>query len=163
MLTIDFTAMLVRELNGLRHELELFPDDDTIWQSVPGVGNSAGNLALHVAGNVRYFIGSVLGGTGYVRDRAAEFGRRSGRRPEIQAELDDAAAVVREVLGRLPADRLDSPFPDLPGRISTRRFLLHLCVHAGYHLGQVGYLRRILTGDTQASGALGLTSITETN
>ena len=46
----------------------LFPDDETVWRTLPGVPNSAGNLALHVAGNLQHFVGAVLGGSAYVRD-----------------------------------------------------------------------------------------------
>ena len=102
---------MVRELEGLKREIALFPDDASVWQTVPGVTNSAGNLALHVAGNLQYFIGGVLGGTGYVRNRELEFGRRSGTRAEIAAELDAAIRVVRDVLPGLSA-----------GDASTRRF-----------------------------------------
>ena len=92
----DFALSLVRELEGFKRELALFPDDASVWTTVPGITNSAGNLALHVAGNLQYFIGTVLGGTGYVRHRELEFGRRSGSRAwKMYAELDAAIAVVR--------------------------------------------------------------------
>src|SRR5580704_7064460 len=84
----DLGVLLTRELDGFKRELELFPDDQSVWRTVPGVTNSAGNLALHVAGGLQYLIGEVLGGTGYVRNRDAEFGRRSGARSELIAELD---------------------------------------------------------------------------
>jgi len=79
----DFARALVRELEGFKRELALFPDDETIWKTAPGITNSAANLGLHLAGNLQYFIGSVLGATGYVRNREAEFGRRSGSLDDI--------------------------------------------------------------------------------
>lgn len=81
------SRLLVRELEGFGRELELFPDDESIWRTVPGVANSAANLALHVAGNLQYYVGAVLDGTGYVRDREAEFGRRSGSRSGVAREI----------------------------------------------------------------------------
>ena len=74
----DFSLILARELDGMAREIQAFPDDESVWQTAPGVTNAAGNLALHLAGNVQHFIGALLGRTGYVRDREAEFGRRSG-------------------------------------------------------------------------------------
>jgi uncharacterized damage-inducible protein DinB len=154
----DIVVLLTRELDGFSREIALFPDDESIWRALPGVRNPAGNIALHVAGNLRHFIGTVLGDTGWVRDRDAELSRRDGTRQDVCAELEDAARVVRAVLGRLtPADmELPMPSAPTPGETPIGRFLMHLTVHAGYHLGQVGYLRRILTGDAQTSGAMGL-------
>jgi len=155
-LTDDLTLLLTRELESFGREIALFPDDESIWRTCEGVSNSAANLALHVAGNIRHFIGAEIGGTGYVRDRASEFARRSGARAEVAAELTDAAATVRTVLARLTDADLEvtrTP-PGVPSPITTRRFLVHLCVHAGFHLGQAGYLRRIVTADARSSGAV---------
>src|SRR5262245_24186969 len=151
--TADISALLKRELEGFQREIQMFPDDASVWATRPGIANSAGNLALHVAGNPRHFIGSTLGGIAYQRDREAEFGRRTGTRDELVAELAAAATVVGEVLPRLDTTRLDAPFEaaGLPRPVSTRRFLLHLCTHAAYHVGQAGYLRRIVTGDARSS------------
>ena len=64
----SIAALLQRELQGFERELQLFPDDETVWRTMPGVPNSAGNLVLHVAGNLQHFVGAVLGGSAYVRD-----------------------------------------------------------------------------------------------
>lgn len=151
--------MLVRELEAVRRELALFPDDATVWRVLPGVTNSAGTLALHLAGNLKYFVGAVLGGTGYKRDREAEFARRDVPRAELDRELAETVTIVRDVLGRLPADALDRPYPgSLPQnmKVTTELWLLHLATHLAFHLGQVGYLRRVVTGANTTSGAVGV-------
>jgi uncharacterized damage-inducible protein DinB len=152
----DLSRLLVRELEGLRREIELFPDDASLWKTLPGVTNSAGNLAWHVAGNLQHYIGGVLGGTGYVRDRDAEFGRRSGSRADCLAEIDRAIKAVRDALPALTADRLDQPYPEAiqGSTVRTGFFLCHLATHTAFHLGQAGYLRRVLTGDARTSGAV---------
>ena len=157
--------MLVREIDGFERELDLWPDDEQVWRTATGVTNSAANLALHVAGNLQYFVGGVLGGTGYARDREAEFGRRSGSRREVIEELRAARLVVQSVLRSFPDDRLVSEFPGVPGghRIRTDRFLMHLAVHAAYHLGQASYLRRMLLNDTRTSGTLPLGVLTQSS
>ena len=81
-MTDDLSRLLERELETFARELELFPDDESLFKTLPGVGNSAGNLGLHVCGNLQHFVGAVLGGTGYVRNRDAEFAARSGRRDD---------------------------------------------------------------------------------
>jgi hypothetical protein len=152
----DVTTLLVRELEGFKRELDLFPDDESIWRTMPGVTNSAANLALHVAGGLQHLVGAVLGRTSYVRDRDAEFSRRGGTRAEVSAELDRAVVVVREILPRLPQHALDAEFPEpvLGVKFRTGIFLLHLCAHAAFHLGEAGYLRRLLAQDWRTSGAV---------
>ena len=151
-LTDDIQALLVRDLEGLQREVQLFPDDDLLWATRAGVTNSAGNLALHIAGNLRYFIGQTLGGLSYHRDRDAEFGRRTGSRTDVVEEVGRALTAVREVLPRVTDAQLDAPFEAHAGvRPTTRRFLLHLCTHTAFHVGQVGYLRRIVTGDPRST------------
>jgi hypothetical protein len=164
-MTNDVMSLLVRELEGFKRELALFPDDESVWRTVPGVTNSAANLALHVAGGLQYLVGAVLGGSGYVRDRDAEFNRRSGTRAEIGLELDRALAVVRNVVPRLSAAVLDGDYPEpvLGVNFRTGIFLLHLCAHAAFHLGQAGYLRRIVTGDARSSGPVPLSELRTEN
>jgi hypothetical protein len=159
--TKDLAVLLVRELEGFRREIESFPDDKTVWQSVPGVTNAAGNLALHVAGNLQYYVGGVLGGSGYVRNRAAEFGRRSGTRSEIVAEINAAIAAVRTVLPSRAESEPGVMFPEpIMGKaLPMNRFLLHLCAHAAFHLGQAGYVRRVVTGDNRTSGPIPLDAL----
>jgi hypothetical protein len=154
----DYVRALVRELEGFKREIAQFPDDDSAWRTAPGITNSAANLALHVSGNLQYFIGTILGGSSYVRNREAEFGRRSGSRIEINRELDAAIDVVRSVLPALPDATLAAEFPEkvMGMTFQTNAFLVHLCAHAGFHLGQAGYLRRMVTGDATSSGPIPL-------
>jgi len=155
----DIAKLMVRELNGFRLEIELFPDDESIWRTLPGVTNSAANLALHVAGNLQHYVGAVLGGSGYVRHRDVEFGRTSGTKAEVVAEIEAAIRAVWQVIPGLSAESLGAIYPEtmIPGKeIRTELFLLHLCSHAAYHLAQAGYLRRIMLADRRASGAMSL-------
>ena len=160
----DMATLLTRELDGFKREIAMFADDESVWRTVPGVTNSAGNLAMHVAGGLQYLVGSVLGHSGYVRNRELEFGQRSGTRGDVIAELDRALAVVRDVLPRLSDADLAGDFPEpvLGVTFATRVFLLHLCAHAGFHLGQAGYLRRAMTGDPTSSGPLPLAALAGT-
>jgi hypothetical protein len=62
-----------RDLNKLLQEINLYKDENSLWQIKEGIGNSGGNLCLHLMGNLNHFMGAVLGGTGYVREREKEF------------------------------------------------------------------------------------------
>jgi len=159
----DVRRLLVRELQAFAREVELFPDDESLFRTVPGVTNSAGNLALHVCGNLLHFVGAVLGGTGYVRNRDLEFQARSGRREEVARALHDTATVVSEALARLPPETLEKTYPQPVANLELpcRLFLIHLAVHLSFHLGQAGYLRRIVTGDGRSTGPVSLPALAE--
>jgi hypothetical protein len=153
--------LLLRELASFSRELDLFEEESLIWAVVPGISNSAGTLALHVCGNLQYYVGAVLGGTGYLRDRDLEFSVRGVPREELTAGLQRTVRVVDTVLSSMPGRALSAEYPDVLGGIRppTGLFLLHLGTHLAHHLGQVGYLRRILTGDNQSSGAISLKAL----
>ncbi|MGE3957050.1 MAG: DinB family protein [Vicinamibacterales bacterium] len=152
-ITSDISLMLLRELDGFTREVQRFPDDASLWTVVPGVSNSAGNLALHVSGNLQHFVGALLGGSGYVRNRDAEFGASQGTRDGVVASLTAAADAVHATLAKVEERTLDEPMPGAPGGLQTTtgRFLLHLVAHTAFHLGQAGYLRRIVTGGSAGS------------
>jgi hypothetical protein len=155
-LSADAARLLIRELETMEREIELFPDDETVWQTAPGVSNAAGNLALHLAANLQHYIGAVLGSSGYVRNRPVEFSSRLLPKSEVIAELQKANDVVRRVLPTISDAQLALTFPEAVGSVTPRTgfFLLHLCAHAAFHVGQAGYLRRILTGDAKTAGAV---------
>lgn len=146
-------VLLTRELETFAREIELFPDDEAPWRTLPGVTNSAGVLARHVCGNLKHFVGAVLGGSGFVRDRDAEFAAREGSRAELARELRETASLVAEVLPRVTDEALAGPYPQPVGGVEVPcdRFLLHLCTHLALHLGQAGYLRRAVTGDARSA------------
>ncbi len=149
----DIRLLLERDVDSLIREVERFDTDEQLWQTLPGVSNSAGNLAVHVAGNLQHFIGARLGATGYVRDREREFERQSGTRAEVVRELQAARDAVASTFAQFDESRLDAPMPGTPNNLTIPigRFLLHLVAHTAFHLGQAGYLRRCLAGETAVS------------
>ena len=155
-LTAGIAAILDRDLRALRRELEAYPDERQIWQEVPGLPNSGGTLALHLAGNLQHYIGALWGGTGYVRNRDAEFARRGVSRAELVAEVERARAAVAAALPRVSAEALGQDFPEpiADRHIRTDEYLVHLCAHFTYHLGQLDSHRRIVTGTSDSVGAL---------
>ena len=140
--------ILLREIGNLRSEVEAYPADEAERGEAPGISNPGATLVLHLVGNLRHFVGAVMGGTGYARDRDAEFAGRGTPRAELLALIDDAARDVGDTLAKVDDSRLSEPYP---ARLSdnqertTAFFLLHLVQHFTYHLGQVNYHRRILS------------------
>lgn len=155
-LAADVTAIIDRDLRALRRELEAYPDEPRIWQEVPGLPNSTGTLALHLAGNLQHYIGARWGGTGYVRDREAEFARRGVPRAELVAEIERARAAVTAGLAAIADGTLDADYPEPIAQswVRTGEYLVHLATHVAYHLGQVDYHRRAVTGNGEGVRAL---------
>ena len=116
----------------------------------------AGTLVLHLAGNLQHYLGARLGQTGYLRDRPAEFARRDVTRSDLLRQIEAARAAVKTALsGALPPD-LEAEFPEpIAGkRVGTGDYLVHLTTHFAYHLGQIDYHRRVVTGAAFAVDAM---------
>lgn len=143
----------------------MFPYNEILWQVPEDVSNSAGNLALYICSNQQHFVGHVLGGTDFKRDREAEFNTRGGSRGEITAKLRETANVVAQVLSKRDEAVLALPYPQPPAdlSLSIQRFLLHLSAHLTSHLGQAGSLRRILTHQNITAGEVSLHTIADLN
>jgi mannose-6-phosphate isomerase-like protein (cupin superfamily) len=155
----ELKSVLLRDIDAAAREVEAYPSDAALWSTAPkqGITNSGGILARHLAGNLRHFIGHVLGGHAYTRNRDDEFANRGLSRIDVAKELRAAHAEVGDALDKLPLARLSDAYPlELAGkRFTTLQFLLHLSAHLGYHLGQIDYHRRALSADAKAIGTMG--------
>ena len=156
MLLQSVAAIFDRDLRALRREVEAYPDDSMLWQEVPGISNTAGTLALHLAGNLQHYLGACLEHTGYVRDRPAEFARRNVPRSELLQQIEAARAAVRALASGAVAPDLEADFPEpIAGkRVTIGDYLVHLTTHFAYHLGQIDYHRRVVTGTAVAVDAM---------
>lgn len=155
--------MLQRELRSAEQSIEAYPDDESLWIVKPGISNSGGNLALHMAGNLRHFVGGVLGENGYTRDRDAEFGNKSMTRDEIRALLESAITEIGGALDNMDASQFSQDFPIPIGQSQTiartSDMLVHLAAHVGYHLGQLDYHRRLLTAEPKKMDTLSVSAL----
>jgi len=135
-----------RDLNKLREEIALYTSDDDLWKIDGEILNPAGNLCLHLSGNLKHFFGAVLGNSGYVRDRDAEFAKKNVPRSEMLAGIDVTKNIVLSTLAELTEKDLDKPYPiEVFGHpMTTGYFLTHLTTHFNYHLGQINYHRRLV-------------------
>lgn len=133
-------------LTQLYNEITSCPEDK-LWSVAGTVANSPGTLALHLCGNIRFFIGAEIGGDGYIRKREEEFSANVSKE-ELLQEINKARSVCTEVLARLNQSDLDTVktfgIRSLSEPVSTGYFLCHLAAHLGYHAGQLNYFRRIL-------------------
>lgn len=146
MLQQALALIFERDLNKLKEEINLYKDEQHLWKLDKNISNSAGNLTLHLIGNLNHFIGAVLGNTGYVRERDKEFTEKNIPREKMLADIDDVLSVVKNTLLSLPDAILNKPFPEKKQgqEYPTTFILMHLLAHLEYHLGQINYHRRLL-------------------
>ena len=146
MLKETLSRIFERDLNRLLTEINLYKDEDKLWVVKEGISNSAGNLCLHLLGNLNHFIGTTLGHTGYVRYRDDEFSLKHIPRQDLSINIGNCILIVKNTLKGLPEEDLEKDFPlEVFGKKDSTEFILvHLATHLTYHLGQINYHRRLL-------------------
>ena len=158
----ELGAMYRRDLTRLTQHIEAFPDDAALWQTHPAVTNSAGNLALHIEGNLREFVGRQLGGNAYSRKRDLEFSSKGVSKQELESRLAELKALIPSTIENLSSDQLEAQYPQVvfERATSTQELLISLYGHLNWHMGQIDYLRRILTNG-KAVKAAGLEALSK--
>jgi hypothetical protein len=146
MLTQTIKQILLRDLLKLREEITLYNKEESIWVAVPNISNPAGNLVLHLVGNLNTYIGATLGNTGYVRQRDLEFSLKNVSRIDLLDKIDGTRKMIIAVLDTLDDSILPKNYPLIvfEKEMTTEFFLVHLTAHFSYHLGQINYHRRLI-------------------
>jgi len=146
MITESLKSLYTRDLNKLKTEIQAYKNEETLWIIENNISNSAGNLCLHLTGNLCHFFGAVLGNSGYVRQRDLEFSLKDVSRAELLEKVDETLDVVIKTLDQLNKEDLEKEYPIEPlgYKMTTEYFLIHLIGHLEYHLGQINYHRRLL-------------------
>ncbi len=142
----EISFIITRDLDRLADEIRAFEREENLWKVTGHVPNPAGNLCLHLVGNLSTYIGANLGSSGYVRNREAEFSLRGLSQTHLLEQVTQARKTVVHTLEQLTEAQLHLPYPEqvLGYEMSTGFFLMHLLGHLNYHLGQINYLRRLL-------------------
>lgn len=142
----DLAAVFEKDLKKLREEVLQYDSEDLLFAKAEGITNSGGNLAMHLCGNLRHFIGAVLGNSGYVRNRSEEFEGRFDRE-KIIADIDESRAIVKTTLESLTETDQTKIYPQnvFGSEMTVGYFLMHLLGHLNYHLGQINYHRRLIS------------------
>jgi len=121
---------------------------DQLWTRPYPYGNSIGHLLLHITGNLSYYIGTRIAGTGYVRDRDREF-NETARKPkdEVLADFDRAIALVVSTIGAQSPQDWCAPYSAEREPEARDRFTVffRMAAHAYHHVGQMVYLSKELT------------------
>lgn len=135
-----------RDLNKLKLEIGSYQNESKIWCIDKNISNSAGNLCLHLIGNLNTYVGAQIGKTDYIRDRELEFSQKDIQQLELIAQIDATIIVINNSLDQLTDENLKDEYPLLvfEAKTSTEFMLVHLTTHLAYHLGQINYHRRLL-------------------
>src|SRR6266700_5479402 len=143
MITPILIQLFERDLNKLTEEISLYPDDNSLWITKEGIKNSGGNLCLHLCGSLQHFLGAVLGNSGYVRNRDAEFSLKNITKQKLLGEIDATKVSVRDALEQVSKNELQKAFPIkvLEEPQTTEYMLLFFLAHLNYHIGQINYHR----------------------
>lgn len=146
MIAESLKSLFTRDLNKLKTEIESYQNEETIWKTDKNILNSAGNLCLHLVGNLNHFVGAQLGNSGYIRNRDLEFSLKDIPRAELIQQIESTIEVINSSLGNLSAEDMEKEYPleALGYKMTTEYFLIHLLGHLEYHLGQINYHRRLL-------------------
>jgi len=146
MLIPSLQFLFERDLNKLKQEIESYKNEKSIWMTDQNASNSAGNLCLHLVGNLKTYIGAELGNTGYIRQRDLEFSLKDVPRKQLIDSIEETKLMIQQTLKILKEEDLQREYSlemDYPIK-STFHLLVHLTIHLGYHLGQINYHRRLL-------------------
>ncbi|SEH35502.1 DinB family protein [Chryseobacterium culicis] len=146
MITESIRSLFNRDLNKLKTEIEAYQNEKNLWIIDKSIANSAGNLCLHLVGNINHFIGAQLGNTDYVRHRELEFSLKDIPRTELIEKIEATIAMTDSVLPQLSDEDIKREYPLIvfESKMTTDYFLIHLVAHLDYHLGQINYHRRLL-------------------
>lgn len=146
MLIETLKSLFNRDLNKLKVEIESYQNESQIWIVDKSISNSAGNLCLHLIGNINTYIGAEIGKTGYIRNRPLEFSLKDVPRQELISKINDTILVVNNTLDSLTEDDLKAIYPQIvfEKEMTTGFFFVHLATHLAYHLGQINYHRRLI-------------------
>lgn len=143
---MNITVFFERDLDKLKEEINLFENENDIWKVKDGITNSAGNLTVHLLGNLNHFIGKTLANTDYVRKRDEEFSVKNISKEKIIIDINSLKEIIKNTLSKLPEEDLKKTFPlkIQEQSFTTENMLTFLLAHLNYHLGQINYLRRML-------------------
>ena len=146
MLQEAFAKLFERDLNKLKQEIASYTNESDLWKIQDGIANSAGNLCLHLVGNLKSYIGKTLGGIPYERQRDKEFSDKNIPQTQLLQNIDETKEAVVSTIQKLNNETLNGKYPleVLGSEMTTEYFLVHLYGHLDYHLGQVNYHRRLL-------------------
>jgi uncharacterized damage-inducible protein DinB len=135
----DFMPKIARCLEELSEE--------DVWWRAHETNNSVGNLLLHLAGNVRQWIVSGIGGMPDGRQRSLEFSERNAIPTKIiWSTLQDAVREASQILESFPVGRLLETHRIQGFDNTALQAIFHVVEHFALHTGQIIYITKLREG-----------------
>ncbi len=146
MITDTLKNLIIRDLGTLKQEILAYQNEEKLWYIEKGILNSAGNLCLHLIGNLNTYFGAEFGHTGYIRNRPDEFALKNMPRAELVDKIEKTVSMIGKAFDMISKEQLNeiSKFENTVKNVTNEYFFVHLAMHLSYHLGQVNYHRRLL-------------------
>ncbi|MBV1924739.1 MAG: DUF1572 domain-containing protein [Flavobacteriaceae bacterium] len=146
MLADDLMKIFEKDFNQLINEIDSYKNEENLWILDKEIKNSAGNLCLHLIGNLNHFIGAELGFTDYIRNRELEFSKKNVPKEQLKKQIEDTKQVVIVALSQMNGYDFEKIYPLIVfgTQMTTQFFIIHLSTHLAYHIGQINYHRRML-------------------
>lgn len=151
MIAREFTRFSTFKLRQCLERIEVCLgklDDARIWERPNTASNSAGNLCLHLAGNIRQWILSGIAGQPDTRRRGEEFAAQGGfGREELFARLRAAVTEASAVIDSLDEARLGETVRPQGYEVTVLEAVYHVVEHFTMHTGQIILLTKAATGE----------------
>ena len=147
-LFVDFSVKKLNQLTSRIEDCMSRLDENQVWQRGSQPENSAGNLLLHLNGNVSQWILKGVGNRPYDRDRDAEFAATGGvSKDELVTRLRQTIASANEVIGGLTRERLTETVRIQYFDVSVCEAVYHVVEHFSQHVGQIMFLTKLFTSN----------------
>ncbi len=145
---LDFSIKKLEQLTSRIADCLHKLSDDQIWARESNNQNAVGNLVLHLAGNVRQWIVSAIGGAPDIRDRDREFAAKEGPSgAELAGHLRTNVQEAVQVLSQLSHARLSERLRVQDYDATVLEAIYHVVEHFSQHAGQIMYATKLLTGE----------------
>ena len=121
--------------------------EEEVWQRPNEASNSAGNLMLHLCGNITQYAIAALGHNEDVRERDLEFSTQGG--PSKQQLIDKLGAVLaeaRQIMLSRSAQQWLAEYRVQGFLLSGIGIAVHVVEHYAYHTGQLAFWTKQLKG-----------------
>ncbi len=121
--------------------------EEQIWTRGNENENAIGNLVLHLAGNVRQWIGSGVAGKPDIRQRDAEFAARgNASAAELWDRLNTNVREAVEIIRSLTPERLAETTTVQKYQMTVLEAVYHVVEHFAQHTGQILFATKLFTG-----------------
>jgi len=142
----EFQKFFRENLQSLHNEINSFEHEEDLWEIKGTIKNPPANIAMHMCGNLKHYIGHGIGNNGYIRNRDLEFSIKGLSKEQILNEINSTIEALDAVFEKLTYDDLLKNYEhDYYGENKKIAFVLSiLSQHLGYHLGQINYYRRLI-------------------